>query len=257
MPASVSVAPGRACSHGGTSRGSIATGDVAYQRPCAQRGEQDDERRRQGDRRRIARHQFLEGVFRRHAEDPLPETGGRAGDFLRRRRAEIDAGAWPDGGEIPLKEAHIYWEYNDSANDLGVHVKLDGEDWLKLRITNPREKVIFSVAAKGPYKDLGLTELFFEGAEPSLDDVPLEDLLKLFPEGEYEFEGVTVDGEETEGEAFFSHAIPDGPDVFATVAGSDYLRIVDESGEDYLYPKSMFVGVELPTATQKAVLADA
>ncbi len=130
-----------------------------------------------------------------------------------------------NGGEIPLKEAHIYWEYNDSANDLGVHVKLDGEDWLKLRITNPRGKLLFNVTAAGPYKNLGLTELFYEGAEPSLDDVPLEDLLKLFPEGEYEFEGITVDGEETEGEAFFSHAIPDGPDVFATLAGSDYLRI--------------------------------
>lgn len=45
------------------------------------------------------------------------------------------------------------------------------------------------------------------------------------------------------------------PDLAANKAG--YLRVVDESGEDYLYPKSMFVGVELPTATQKAVLADA
>jgi len=36
-----------------------------------------------------------------------------------------------------------------------------------------------------------------------------------------------------------------------------HIRVIDESGEDYLYPKSMFVGLDLPTATRKAVLAEA
>jgi hypothetical protein len=31
----------------------------------------------------------------------------------------------------------IYWEYNSSVNDLGVHVFLDGEDWRELKIINP------------------------------------------------------------------------------------------------------------------------
>ena len=33
------------------------------------------------------------------------------------------------------------------------------------------------------------------------------------------------------------------------------LRIVDESGEDYLYPKKLFRSIALPTAVKKAVLA--
>jgi hypothetical protein len=33
------------------------------------------------------------------------------------------------------------------------------------------------------------------------------------------------------------------------------LRIVDESGEDYLYPKNLFRPIALPTAVKKAVLA--
>jgi len=33
-----------------------------------------------------------------------------------------------------------------------------------------------------------------------------------------------------------------------------HLRIVDESGEDYLYPTERFVAVELPLATRRAVL---
>jgi hypothetical protein len=33
------------------------------------------------------------------------------------------------------------------------------------------------------------------------------------------------------------------------------LRVVDESGEDYLYPKALFRPIALPQAVKKAVLA--
>lgn len=33
------------------------------------------------------------------------------------------------------------------------------------------------------------------------------------------------------------------------------LRIVDESGEDYLYPKALFRSIALPLAVKRAVLA--
>lgn len=36
-----------------------------------------------------------------------------------------------------------------------------------------------------------------------------------------------------------------------------HIRIIDESGEDYLYPNEMFVELDLPAATRKAVLANA
>ena len=67
---------------------------------------------------------------------------------------------------------------------LGFHVSLDGEDWTDLKIFDPTGKKIFDVSAGGGYKNLGLTELFFEGAEPNLAEFPLEELLALFPEGE-------------------------------------------------------------------------
>jgi hypothetical protein len=35
------------------------------------------------------------------------------------------------------------------------------------------------------------------------------------------------------------------------------LRIIDESGEDYLYPRSFFRSIALPQAVKKAVLAAA
>jgi hypothetical protein len=42
------------------------------------------------------------------------------------------------------------------------------------------------------------------------------------------------------------------PDVKAERGG--FLRIIDESGEDYLYPSQRFVAAELPVSTRRAVL---
>ena len=42
------------------------------------------------------------------------------------------------------------------------------------------------------------------------------------------------------------------PDAKAERMG--FLRIVDESGEDYLYPIQRFVAAELPVSTRRAVL---
>ena len=41
----------------------------------------------------------------------------------------------------------------------------------------------------------------------------------------------------------------------ATADQHDMLRIVDESGEDYLYPKAFFRAIALPQAVKRAVLA--
>ncbi len=128
--------------------------------------------------------------------------------------------------EIPFSEARIYIEFNQTANDLGYHVSLDAEDWKRLKIVNPRDVKIFEVIGFAAYRQLGMTELFFEGAEPNLDDFPLNQLLALFPEGFYEFEGLTVDNAELESEVFLSHAVPNGPgNVTADLGANDSVVI--------------------------------
>jgi len=42
------------------------------------------------------------------------------------------------------------------------------------------------------------------------------------------------------------------PDVRA--AEKNYVRVIDESGEDYLYPASFFVFVEVPAAKERELL---
>ncbi|PYV08197.1 MAG: hypothetical protein DMG23_14180 [Acidobacteria bacterium] len=41
-----------------------------------------------------------------------------------------------------------------------------------------------------------------------------------------------------------------------SAAKSNYLRIVDESGEDYLYPANYFVKVDLPKGAKRALLVE-
>ncbi len=38
-------------------------------------------------------------------------------------------------------------------------------------------------------------------------------------------------------------------------AAHQQLRVIDESGEDYLYPAAMFAPIQLPRALRRAVLA--
>lgn len=45
------------------------------------------------------------------------------------------------------------------------------------------------------------------------------------------------------------------PDEAAAEDG--YIRVIDESGEDYLYPRDYFVPIELPPAAEKALLSAA
>jgi len=45
------------------------------------------------------------------------------------------------------------------------------------------------------------------------------------------------------------------PDVSAAKHG--LVRVLDESGDDYLYPGDYFVSLELPTSVRRAVLAAA
>jgi hypothetical protein len=65
----------------------------------------------------------------------------------------------------------------------------------------------------------GLTELFFESGEPGFDELPPEGFFARFPEGEYEMEGLSLEGEVLEGEDVLSHVMPAPAEP--TVSGVD------------------------------------
>ena len=68
--------------------------------------------------------------------------------------------------EIPFDEAELFFELNNTDGDLGIHALIDGEAWKKLEIEDPREREILDVSVRGRLRRQGLTEIFFESAEP-------------------------------------------------------------------------------------------
>lgn len=131
--------------------------------------------------------------------------------------------------EIPLEESRIFFEYNSTDNDLGVQVALDGESWKTIRIVGPDRRKIFEVAGKGSLRKTGLTELSFEGEEPSLDEVPVDEFLACFPEGAYKFLGKTVEGDNLMGIGTLTHAVPAGPSNVSAVLNPDHTVVISWS----------------------------
>ena len=118
--------------------------------------------------------------------------------------------AWADE-ELEFDEADVYAELNDTDGDLGFHALIDGEGWKKLEIEDPNDREILEIRAKSILRRQGITELFFESAEPTFDELSPQQFFRRFPKGEYEIEGVTLDGEELESVDLFRHVMPEQP----------------------------------------------
>ena len=114
---------------------------------------------------------------------------------------------------VPFEGAKIIIEFNGTDQDVGIQLFLDAEAWKNVAVLDPNGHKIFDVVPKGTLKPLGGSELFVESDEPGLDEVPLDDFLARFPEGEYKFVGKSPDGERLESTATLSHKIPDGPTI--------------------------------------------
>jgi hypothetical protein len=134
-----------------------------------------------------------------------------------------------DGDEIPFDVAKLFFELNNSDGDLGIHGLIDGEAWKRLEIEDPRERQMLDISVRGRLKKQGLTELFFESAEPTFDELPARKFFRRFPKGRYEIEGVTLEGDELESEVWLSHRIPAPADV--TVKGDDIIT-ADECADE-------------------------
>jgi hypothetical protein len=114
---------------------------------------------------------------------------------------------------VELDEAFLRIEINATDGDVGFHGKLDGEAWKEMEIKSPKGTEIFNLEAGGALRRQGITENFFESAEPSCGDQPLRAFLRRFPAGTYKFRGKTIEGESLKGEAELSHALPAAPDI--------------------------------------------
>jgi hypothetical protein len=123
---------------------------------------------------------------------------------------------------IPLKEAKLIIEHNYTDEDTGFQGFIDSEGWKTITVTGPDGKVL-KFEGKDDLGKLGLTELFFETVEPANADVSIEDMLEILPEGEYVFEGYSIEAGEKKGKtlgiALLTHDIPEGAVLLSPAEG--------------------------------------
>lgn len=116
------------------------------------------------------------------------------------------------GMSSPFKRTTFVIELMD--NNIEVQVFLDVDDWRKLRIFDPNGRRILNTNMSRRLRRQSLNEMdwgsvssYFLEDEADFDE-PIEASLARFSEGEYEFEGATVDRLELDGMATLTHGLP-------------------------------------------------
>ncbi len=139
-----------------------------------------------------------------------------------------------DEEEISFDVAEVFFELNDTDGDLGIHALFDGDAWKRLRIEDRNERRLLSVNVRGRLRRQSLTEIFFESAEPTFDELSPPTFFSRFPEGSdditivnyevvVEAELETADGDEFV--SVLSVILP--PDVTAMTIPAEFLAQSD------------------------------
>lgn len=120
-----------------------------------------------------------------------------------------------------LSECRVLIEVNATDGDIGLHALFDADEWKQARILAPGHTPLFKTQVTDGLREQGLTENFFESAEPVCEAalaedpdemvVTLPEFLQRFPAGDYAFRLQTVEGGWLTGSTTLSHAIPAAP----------------------------------------------
>jgi hypothetical protein len=123
------------------------------------------------------------------------------------------------GTPRPLPEAKLFFEYNATDEDTGIHGLFDASGWSELCVTGPNGQRFLAVKPQGALRDHNLGGFFFESREPSAADEPQAEVLARFPAGEYRAVGTATSGESLLGIARLTHDLPAAPAILAPADG--------------------------------------
>lgn len=125
-------------------------------------------------------------------------------------------------------EFKVFIEICGTDEDAGLKVVLGGEPWKRALIFAPNGRLIYQLGPR--LGDVGSDSVFLESAEPPFGELPLDEFLARFPEGEYDAVGVTLEGDRLTGTAALTHDLPAGPII--TSHQDD--EVVELTGENLL-----------------------
>ena len=122
--------------------------------------------------------------------------------------------------EVELDEAKVFIEWNSTDGDQGIQFFWDSEGFTNMSVSNEEDGELY-VDTAGNVLDQGLTETAIESVEPELSEQTLQEFFERFPEGTYEFSGISILSTEDEtititGEAEFTHDLLE-PVVFTKI----------------------------------------
>lgn len=111
-----------------------------------------------------------------------------------------------------FSQAELFFELNDTDDDLGIHASIDGGPWMALEVEGPGERVLLNIFSRGRLRTQGMTQLSFESAEPPFAELDPAEFFRRFPEGRYEIEGRAQGGGSIESTDVLSHVLAAAPD---------------------------------------------
>ena len=116
------------------------------------------------------------------------------------------------GRTQPFAVAGLFFELNDTDHDLGIHAEVDGGTWTSLDVKGPLHPLL-SIVSNGRLRSQGLTQLAFESAEPSFEELHPNHFFRRFPEGVYEISGRAQDGGNFKNRVRLSHVMAAPPNA--------------------------------------------
>jgi hypothetical protein len=151
----------------------------------------------------------------------------------------------PSGVTIPMPTTYLYIEHNSTAEDTGIHGMFDSSTMAELCVYDPSGRQILAIKPQNQLGQLTMAGIFFESREPAHSDVPVEEHLRNFPEGQYAVRGVTYDGIGYHGAATFTHNIPKPPKMIFPLEMADEADIKSQ----IIVPSEVAVAWEPVTET--------
>lgn len=126
---------------------------------------------------------------------------------------------------VEWDDLKVIIEINASDGDAGFHALADADAWRWFRVTDPDGNKILVMKLTGILMEQGLTENFFESAEPLCEPdeeepdelvVTFAEFIMRFPEGDYLFIANTNEGDRVKGTAELTYNLPAAPDISMT-----------------------------------------
>ncbi len=133
----------------------------------------------------------------------------------------------------PFAVAELFFELNDTDHDLGIHAAIDGGTWTSLDVKGPLHPLL-SIVSNGRLRSQGLTQLAFESAEPTFEELHPNTFFRRFPEGVYDISAAAQGGGSFRSKVRLSHVMAAPPQ--ATVSDRAAADGCDEALPEVVAP---------------------